>query len=196
MAIALGVLALALYRFEFVPAWLFLALLFTGVAAALALWMGWIRVFTIVALVSVLFFRIGSTELAKADRASLLALMGSPAPYQGAMLDENRDIWHEVGLLSVSLGAPMKRLFGYDDVVEHLEKSGALILSDEQTEKYQLTLNHAFEEKGAKLEWRPWKRFKRRQKIPLKEVILGGKASVPEIDAMLSREFSVVRKVN
>jgi hypothetical protein len=195
MAVGLSLIGFALYRFEFIPAWLFLALAFTGVAAACVLWFGYMRLFTITALFAVLFFRIGSAEVAKSDRYGLIALMGQPAPYQGAMLDENRDIWHEVGLLSISLASPMKRLFGYDDVVEHLEKNGLLILSDEQTEKYRLTLDHAFEAKGEHLEWKPWKRFKRRQKIPFREVLLEGKASVPEFDAMLTREFAVVRKV-
>jgi hypothetical protein len=122
--------------------------------------------------------------------------MGKPAPYQGAMLDEENDIWHEVGLLSVSLGSPMKRLSDYDDVVEHLENHGLLILSDEQTEKFRITLDHAFEAKGEHLDWKTWKRFKRRQKIPIQEVILEGRASVPNFDALLTREYSVVQKTN
>jgi hypothetical protein len=195
MAIGLALLAFALYRIELVPLWLVLAFVFTGVAAAFVLWFGYMRVFTITALFAVLFFRIASAEIMKADHRGLAALMGRPAPYRGAMLDENRDVWHEVGLLSVSLASPMKRLSGYDDVVEHLEDDGILILSDEQTEKYRLTLDHAFEEKGERLEWRPWKRFKRRGKLPFRAILLDGKAAVPELDAMVSREYSVVRKV-
>jgi 4-amino-4-deoxy-L-arabinose transferase-like glycosyltransferase len=193
MAIGLSALGFALYRFEFIAPWLFLALAFTGIASAFVLWFGWMRVFTITALFAVLFFRIGSAEVAKSDRAGLIALMGNPAPYVGAMLDEDRDIWNEVGLLSVSIGSPMKRLFDYDDVVEHLDDHGILILSDEQADKYRLTLDHVFAEKNQHLDWKPWKRFKRRQKIPFREVILEGKGSVPEFDALLTREYSVVR---
>jgi len=194
MAIGLTLIGFLLYRLDFIAAWLFLALAFTGVASAIVLWFGWMRVFTITALFAVLFFRIGSAEVAKSDRYGLIALMKDPAPYQGAMLDENRDIWHEVGLLSVSIASPMRRLFGYDDVVEHLEKKGVLILSDEQTEKYRLTLDKAFEAKGERLEWHNWKRFKRRQKLPFRDLLLSGRESVPEFDSMISREYSVVRR--
>ena len=193
MAAGLAILAFALYRLEFAPLWLVLAFVFTGVAAAFVLWFGYMRVFTITALFAVLCFRIASAEIVRSDHHGLVALMGNPAPYRGAMLDENRDVWHEIGLLSISLASPMKRLSGYDDVVEHLESGGTLILSDEQTEKYRLTLDHAFEEKGERLEWKPWKRFKRRGKIPFREVLLEGKTSVPEFDAMTTRDYSIVR---
>jgi len=119
--------------------------------------------------------------------------MDHPAPYQGAMLDENRDIWNEVGLLSISIGSPMKRLFGYDDVVEHLENHGVLILSDEQEDKYRITLDHAFEARGEHLDWKVWKRFKRRQKLPFRDILIEGKDSVPEFDALISRQYAVVR---
>jgi len=193
MAIGLSLIGFLLYRLEFIPVWLFLALAFTGVASAYVLWFGYMRVFTITALFAVLFFRIGSAEVAKSDRYGLIALMDHPAPYQGAMLDENRDIWNEVGLLSISIGSPMKRLFGYDDVVEHLENHGVLILSDEQEDKYRITLDHAFEARGEHLDWKVWKRFKRRQKLPFRDILIEGKDSVPEFDALISRQYAVVR---
>ncbi|MBS1962618.1 MAG: glycosyltransferase family 39 protein [Bdellovibrionales bacterium] len=191
MAFGLAAAGFALYRFELVPAWLFLAFVFTGVAAAFVLWFGYVRVFTITALAAVLFFRIASTEVAKIDHGPLVDLVGEPAPYTAAMLDENRDIWHEIGMLSISLGSPMRRLFGYDDVVEHLQRNGVLILSDEQTDKYRITLDHAFAEKGEHLDWRTWKRFKRRSRLPIREILLAGRGSVPETS--FTREFSIVR---
>jgi 4-amino-4-deoxy-L-arabinose transferase-like glycosyltransferase len=194
MCVGLCLVGLVLYRFEFIQAWLFLAFCFTGIASAIVLWYGYMRLFTIVALTAVFFFRVGSTELARGDRDGLIAALGQTAPYQGAMLDEGRDIWHEIGLLSVSVSSPMKRLFGFDDIVEHLESDGVLILSDGQAEKYRVTLDNAFQARGRSLEWKPWKRFKRRQKIPFREVLIGGRASVPEFDSMITREFVVVRR--
>lgn len=193
MALGMSLFGFTLYRFEFIPAGLMLALVFAGVASTLALWFGFIRLFTITALFAVLFFRMGSVSIAKNDRMGLIAAMGPLKTYQGAMLDEGRDIWHELGLLSVNLSSPMKRLFGYDDIVDHLSKGGVIILSDDQTEKYRITLDSAFHEKQQTLEWKPWKRFKRRQKIPFKEVILNGRESIPEFDAMMTREYEVVR---
>lgn len=193
MAIGLSLLGFALYRFEFIPAWLMAAFVITGVAAAGVLWFGYMRLFTITALFAVLFFRMGSIGIAKSDRVGLLEAMGPIREEEAAMLDESRDIWHEIGLLSVSLASPMKRLFGYDDIVDHLSRGGSIILSDEQTEKYRQTLDSVFAARGKTLSWRQWKRFKRRQKIPFKEVLLQGRASIPEFDAMISREYAVVR---
>lgn len=193
MAVGLSVFGFALYRFEFIPAYLMLALAFTGVTSALVLWFGKMRLFTMTALVGLLFCRMGSIDVVKSDRAELIAALGPVQEYQVAMLDEDRNIWHEIGLLSVSIGAPMKRLFGYDDIIDHLSDHGELILSDDQKEKYQVTLNSAMVQQGKKLVWTPWKRFKRRQKIPFKNILLDGKSSVPEFDAILSREFTVVR---
>lgn len=195
MAVGMSLLGFALYRFEFVSLGLMLALIFTGIASLLALWFGFIRLFTITALFAVLFFRMGSIGIAKNDRMALLQAVGPIKTEQAAMLDESRDIWHEVGLLSVSLASPMKRLFGHDDIVDHLSKGGVIILSEEQTEKYRITLESVFHVRHQTLEWKSWKRFKRRQKIPFKEVLLNGRASVPEFDAMLSRQYEVVRLV-
>ncbi len=194
MMFGLSLIGFILYRFEYIEAWLFLAFCFTGIVSAGVLWFGYMRLFTLAGLMAVFFFRVGSTELARGDRDGLIAALGKPEPYQGAMLDETRDIWHEVGLLSVSMSSPMKRLFDYDDIVEHLEAGGVLVLSDGQAEKYRVTLDNSFQSRAKSLEWKPWRRFKRRQKIPFREVLIGGKASVPEFDSMVSREYVVVRR--
>lgn len=193
MAIGLSLLGFALYRFEFISTYLLLAIISTGVGAGVVLWFGWIRLFTITALFAVLLIRMGSIDIVKGDRLGLLDAVGTVRNYQAGMLDENRDVWHEVGLLSATLASPMKRLYGYDDIVEHLSKDGVLILSDEQTEKYRQTLDSVFQARSQLLEWKTWKRFKRRQKIPFKEVLLRGRSSVPEFDAMITREYLVVR---
>lgn len=193
MATGLSLLAFALYRFEFIPTYLLLAIVSTGLVAGVVLWLGWIRLFTITALIAVLLIRMGSIDIVKGDRLALIDAVGTVRNYQAGMLDESRDVWHEVGLLSVTLASPMKRLYGYDDIVEHLTQGGVLILSDEQTEKYRQTLDSVFQGRSQTLEWKTWKRFKRRQKIPFKEVLLRGRSSVPEFDSMISREYLVVR---
>jgi 4-amino-4-deoxy-L-arabinose transferase-like glycosyltransferase len=193
LAAALGLGGLLLYRLEFVPPYHFLALVFCGVASAVTLWFGWVRLFTFAALVTVLFVRMASVEIARPDREGLLDAVGPVVAYQAAMLDEGRDIWHEIGLLSISVGAPMRRLFDYDDVVEQLTAGGAVLLSEDQATNYRATLERIFEEQGRKLRWVPWRRFKRRKAMPIKEVLLSGRSAVPEFDDSLYREFSVVR---
>jgi 4-amino-4-deoxy-L-arabinose transferase-like glycosyltransferase len=194
-AVALGVGGLLVYRAGFAPAWLFLALAFTGVAAAVLLWFGWMRLFTVAALVGILFVRMASIEISRPEQAELHAAVGPVSEYQAAMLDESRDIWKDIGRNSVAIGSPMRRLFNYDDIVDQLDRGGVVILNDEETEKYRLTLTGAFESRGRKLEWKPWRRFKRRKKLPLKTLLLKGREAVPDLGESIYREFSVVREV-
>src|SRR5690606_25447209 len=65
--IALAVASLALYRAEFIPVWLALAIVFTGSAAVIVTWMGWMRIFALCSLISILFFRIGAVEIVSGD---------------------------------------------------------------------------------------------------------------------------------
>jgi 4-amino-4-deoxy-L-arabinose transferase-like glycosyltransferase len=192
LAVALTLVGLLFYRLGIVPPYLFLALAFSGAAGALSLWFGWIRLFTIAALVTILFVRVTSVEIARPDRNALVDAIGAVEPYQGAMLDESRDIWHEIGLVSIQVGTPMRRLFDYDGVLEHLSRGGSVLLSDEQTTNYRATLERVFEEQGKKLRWVPWKRFKRRRAMPIKEILVAGRSAVPEFDDSLFREYFAV----
>lgn len=192
LAISLAVIGAILFRIEFIPFSFFFALTFIGSAAAVVLWMGWLRIFTLTMLAAILLLRIGSVEIAKTDRASLGEVLGHVEPYQAAMLDESRDIWHEIGLLSTVIESPMRRLSGYDDLIEQLSGGGVVVLSDEQEEKYHLTLGKAFEERGQKLEWKSWKRFKRRKTIPVKDLLVSGSAA-PGFEEALYRNFWIVR---
>ena len=196
--IALSLASFVLIRAEFIPVWLALAFVFTGVAAVIVTWMGWMRVFAICSLMSILFFRVGAVELAKSDIQSLRDAVhaGDRLPEalpSIAMLDESRNIWHEIGLLSVTLRTPMKRLYGLDDCMDHLRHGGVLILSDEEYEKYEVTLRNFLAKEGKEIDATPWRRFKRRKRLPLREIMLEGKAGVPEFDELLSREFQVIR---
>lgn len=193
MLIALSFASLVLWRAEFIPIWLALALVFAGAAGVVVAWMGWVRVFALCSLAAVLLFRIGAVELARSDLSGLKAALGPIKSHQVAMLDESKNIWHEVGLLSVALGTPMKRLYGLDDLVDHLSRGGTLILSDTDFEKYQYTLDSFLGTRGLEIEYAPWKRFKRRQKFPMKDLILRGRGELPEFDDMISREFKVAR---
>lgn len=192
----LFLVSVLLYHAKLVPIWLLLAIAFSGVAAGVSAWMGWMRTFAIVFLATILLFRMGLVEVARSDTQGLKEILNRPEPYRVAMLDEAKNIWHEVGILSVAMKTPMKRLYGLDDVVDFLaSQGGTIILSDEEWDKYQLTLQDYLKPKGLTLQSSLWKRFKRRQKIPLKEILLKGKVSTPDFDEMVLREFRVVRAI-
>ncbi len=190
---ALSIASLALYRAEFIQVWLALALVFTGSAAMIVTWMGWMRMFALCSLTAILFFRIAAVDIVSSDVDRLkTAIDRSQATSEWAMLDEGRNIWHEIGLLSVTLEKPMKRLFDLDDCVGVLNRGGLIILSDEDFDKYHHTLEKYLHDEGYDLLIQPWKRFKRRQRLPIREVLLDGKAAVPDFEEIVTREFQVV----
>ncbi|RYZ71653.1 MAG: hypothetical protein EOP09_04370 [Proteobacteria bacterium] len=191
--VALALAALALHRAEFIPVWLALALVFTGSAAVIVSWMGWMRVFAICSLGGILFFRIAAVEVVSGDTQRLVdAIAKSGSNGELAMLDEARNIWHEIGLVSVTLEKPMRRLYGLDDCVDLLKRGGLLILSDEEYERYHQTLKQFMNDQGLELVSEPWRRFKRRQRLPIREVLLDGRAAVPDFDDIITREFQIV----
>jgi hypothetical protein len=49
-----------------------------------------------------------------------------------AFLDVGRNIWHEVGLLSVAIGKPALRLYSQSEAQQALKKGAILVLSSEQ----------------------------------------------------------------
>jgi 4-amino-4-deoxy-L-arabinose transferase-like glycosyltransferase len=192
--VALGVGSLTLYRSEFIESWLAALIALTGLVAMVVSWMGWMRVFSFCVLSCILFFRVGSVELMRPDVEALKNLLGTEVrANQVAMLDESKNIWHEIGLWSVVIAKPMKRLYDLDDVIDHLSQGGTLILSDDEMEKYQLTMETFLKTKGYELSYETWKRFKRRTKIPIREILFKGRAGVPDFEERMTRKYQVIR---
>lgn len=190
--LALGGAGFLLFRAELVPVWLSVALPFVGLGLAAIAWFGYARTLAIGTLVSVLFIRIALVGIMQPDAERLKEALGDDIA-RAAMLDESRDIWHEIGLYSLVIGHPMERLYGYDDVMEFLERGGAIVLSDQDYGKYEQTVAEALKPKGLVLRTSPWRRFQRRKKIPVGRLLLHGKDSIPEWEQTLTREFHVVR---
>lgn len=77
---------------------------------------------------------------------------------------EDRDIWHEFGWVSASLGRSVERLFLKPDLNQFQKQNSLLILSDEQYQQLKTD--------GTTCQ--VWPRLKRRMKFPMKELILKG----------------------
>jgi len=58
-----------------------------------------------------LLVRVASVSLGEQDIAGLRSALISAPAAPLAMLDEHRNIWHEVGLLSVAIGRPIQRVY-------------------------------------------------------------------------------------
>jgi hypothetical protein len=152
------------------------------------------RAFLAAGFAVVLFVRIGVAEISQHDLDGLrAAASGEIVSNRLAMLDEDHDVWHEVGILGAGLGVEMKRLDGLDEAIEHLSQLGVLILSDEQVDKYSQTLETLMKQRGIELTLTEWQRFKRRQKLPMKDLILRGREGVPDFNERMTRVYRIVR---
>lgn len=90
-----------------------------------------------------------------------------------SMLDEERNIWHEVGLLSLALKRPIERLKDVDEVVDALEDGQAVILSSEQGTRLGDDIREILKEDGEErtLEVIRWQRLGSRRELPIQDLL-------------------------
>ncbi len=88
------------------------------------------------------------------------------------------DIWHEFGLVSAALGERVSLLRSDAEVDDFLRHQGALILSDEQSDRAQ------------GLSCQSWTRLKKRAGVRIKDLLIDG-LSID--DPALHREFKICR---
>jgi hypothetical protein len=194
--LAAGGVALVLLRAGIVPAWIPGAMLGVGLWSCVAGAKGWVRAFALSGLAGVLMFRVAAVWLGEVDIAGLREVARANPGASIALVDEKRNIWHEVGLLSSALGQPMKRLESVDQIGEFLRAGGIVALSDEQAAqvipevraslKAQAEIDWALEETS-------WKRWKGRLKFPYRDLILRGRAGIPDFDERLFRRFTLLQ---
>ena len=100
-------------------------------------------------------------------------------PAEIAYLIDREDIWHEFGLVSAALGAPVQRLANTEAMSGWLASGRSMILSDEQ------------EARTRGLLCADWIRLKRRIRFPLKELLIHG---LPIDSPDLHRVFHLCKK--
>jgi 4-amino-4-deoxy-L-arabinose transferase-like glycosyltransferase len=186
-AVAGGAVALVLARGELVPVWVALGLALSGLSGFALAATDRMRGFALAALAAVFFFRAAAVSLGEEDlrglREARVIARGAPL----GMIDENKNIWHEVGLISTGLGETVARMGDLKTAAEFLAKGGQLALTVEQRDALRPHLP-PFEDL-------PWLRWKGRLKFPYRELILHGRSAVADFDSLTRREFRVVRIV-
>jgi 4-amino-4-deoxy-L-arabinose transferase-like glycosyltransferase len=194
-AAALGALALVLARSELVEPWIIAGLAGTGLWALFCCARDWMRGLVLCVLAAMLFVRAGAVSLGERDVAGLREAVAARPDAPIAMLDERRNIWHEVGLLSVAIGKPIRRLENLQEAAEFLRAGGLLALSDEQAQDDERVIQAKLLGQGEKrdLVIRPWSRWKPRGRFPFKELIRGGRAGVPDFEERLRRNFGIMQ---
>ncbi len=178
-----------LWRAEVVTAWPALGLACTGLACAGLAAVGRMRGFALGALAGVLFFRAAAVQMGRVDLEGLRAEWERRGRPPVAMLDEGRNVWHEVGLLSAGLGQPIRRVSTIEECAGALKAGSLVVLSDEQASAH---LDRVRLELGGALEVAPWVRWKGRLRFPYRELIRGGRAAVPDFEERVKRTFRVL----
>jgi 4-amino-4-deoxy-L-arabinose transferase-like glycosyltransferase len=194
MLFILGGVAFVLARAELVPYWVCGGLAAAGLAGLVCAGADWMRGFALSGLAAIFFFRAAAGSLGEQDIAGLREAVASKPAAPVAMLDENRNIWHEVGLMAVGIGKPVRRLSNVDEVAEFVRAGGIVALTEEQAAGHLRTVQAKLLGKGdlRDLDVRAWKRWKVRARFPYRELVARGRRGVPDFENQVKREFSLV----
>lgn len=161
MGVAMVLSAFYLFSSNSVPLWGSIGFLLVGGLAIYTALKTEMKGFLVAAFFSIFLLRLGASWVLQDDYNNLKTAVSHAETTHIAMLDEKRDIWHEIGLVAVNLQKPMTRLYGFDDMKDFLYKGGAVILSDEQYEAFFQTLENEFKSTKFKIVNDPWKHLKR-----------------------------------
>lgn len=186
-------LAYFLHQAELVPGACAIGLALAGFAGLIFACRGEFRAATLCVLGGVLAFRLSSAAVGEADLNGLRVSMSRYPAAEIGMLDEGRNIWHEVGLLSAAIGRPIHRLSTVREVREMLERHGLVALSEEQVVTVTAGWPGPIPAAGSpSLERLPWLRWKTRGQFPYRDLLLHGRQAVPDLDARIHRKFEIL----
>ena len=193
-ALILGIAAWILAKLGLVSGGLAFALLLSGLLPLFFAFRGTLRSYALSGLVIVFFFRAAAVSIGEKD---LLGLQEAQAAFPQSpfgMLDEHKNIWHEIGMLSVGIRRPMKRLESLDDVVTFMRQGGRVILDDDQYRDSMRTIEAKLLGMGDQrpLTVSPWKRWKKRSGLPLKSWLDGGQVVTDEMRERMSRTYQII----
>ena len=194
MLVLTGGLAVVLGRAELVPYWILAGFILVGCLSVVSAVKDWMRGLALCALAGVFFFHAASVSLGEADIAGFRRVVEERPTAEVAMLDESRNIWHEVGLLSVAIGKPISRLVNLDQIADFLQAGGLIVLTEDQLNDNERSIEAKLMGRGdlRNVEVLSWQRWRVRSKFPFKELILHGKRDLPNLDADLHREFKII----
>jgi 4-amino-4-deoxy-L-arabinose transferase-like glycosyltransferase len=131
------------------------------------------RQWVVAALGVVFWYHLAAVSLGERDLRGLRDY-AEKNPHRGlSMLDDERNIWHDVGLLSLALKKPIERLVDVDEVIDALEDGQAVVLSSEQSQKFGAEIRQvlAQEMDGRELEVVHWSRLSTRRQLPLGDLL-------------------------
>jgi|GEM_PF-1513427 len=190
-----GLFAFRLGLFNF---GLFSLAILAGGFAWLGLWFGRHRVFLMSVIGFYLIARLGSIEAVRPEVESLILAVKNARVaqqnegIQGSMLDEGRDMFHDIGLVQIHLGKGLVRLTDLDGMTDHLDQGGYVILDEEQYQRFGSTLERIFEERGKMISSFPWKRFKARKNLPVGDILRHGPEYLKSEENSILRTYAIL----
>jgi 4-amino-4-deoxy-L-arabinose transferase-like glycosyltransferase len=118
-----------------------------------------------------------AVTLGERDLAGLRDFVASNPHRQVAMFDEEANIWHEVGLISVALRRPVARLSEVESVLDALDSGHAVVVTEEQAAKLIPEVHELLdsEEDGRQVVSTPWSRLEQRRHLPVQELLRAGR---------------------
>lgn len=194
MAVVFAALAFVLARAGLAPDWVLAGFALTGGWALVCGLRDWMRELTLAGVAAVFFFHAACASIGEGDLAGLRGFAaGVGRDRELAMLDEDRGIWHEVGLISVALARPVRRAASLDEATQVLLAGGALVLSDEQSRlMHELDARVTGSGERRELQSVPWTRWKGKAKLPLGDLLWKGRSGVQDFDERTKREFRII----
>ncbi|MBI4924841.1 MAG: glycosyltransferase family 39 protein [Bdellovibrio sp.] len=187
-------LALLVYRGDFASPWIALGFVVCGIWILVCSFKDWMRGMILCCLVSVFLFRATISVMGEWDLSVLKnTAINKPSASIG-FLDEENDLWSDVGLLSVTIRKPILRLTNLDQITEHLQKGGIVALDEEQAKNNIRTIEAKLLGKGdfRILEEKIWPRWQRKSKFPLKKFLQEGKTGVSDFVELTQQQYKIL----
>ncbi len=195
--------AVVLRRMELAPVVVYTGFAVSGAFALLCAANGWMRGLVLAALGSVLALHWGATELGERDIRPMRSIVSQFPLRSVAILDLDRNVWNETGMLSVAIGRSVTRIFDLDEAVRSLQTGSWLLLSDQDRNNHFRTIEAKLLGRGDSRDFDefPWRRLGTRVKLPLTDLLKASfsfrspesEERLEDLRKSIEREFSVVR---
>lgn len=198
-AILISILALAMgvmfYLPGFISLWIAIFMLLSGVVLATLAWKNTPFPHLCGMLMLVLCIRLAAISLGMSDTRGLRDFMAAHPSSAPIFLDEGRNWWNEIGMLSVAVGRPGFRAARLEILAVNLAAGNVAVLSGQEwsssvpwVEKY-----FAGKQPGCQLKTQTWLRWNRGFMFPgFKDLLDMAKPGTPEWNARFRREYKLL----
>lgn len=129
----------------------------------------------------------------KQDLAGLrLVLANQSRSKPVAMLDLERDIWHDVGMVSLAVERPIRRLQSLEEAADVLARDGILIFSEKQFAEHFENFSSKWSDRhdSRRVHIENWVRWGRRKEVKIARALRENKADA--VRASLVREYKII----